>query len=233
LQPVILDVQGRVVDGKHRLEVNPNWKVEKHDEIKTDRDLWLTRLHLNDARRNAHEARKEKIEGIAGLAEYYEKQGLTVFGSKTVHGGGHQNEILDAVIKDLAGAISENFIRVNIPDKYVQGQRESASVKQATLSKKRPKSRGVETQDFVPSGRVLEDSSRLLSVMNAWSYDQFADLKDADWTVLKVILSQIEERIKWVRDGGWKEETAVDFDSMASETEEKKAKADGAEEIAG
>lgn len=227
-------MQGRVVDGKHRLEVNPNWKVEKHDEIKTDRDLWLTRLHLNDARRNAHEARKEKIEGIAGLAEYYEKQGLTVFGSKTVHGGGHQNEILDAVIKDLAGAISENFIRVNIPDKYVQGQRESAGVKQVKLGGKGSGKRSKpDTRDFVSSGSVLEDSSRLLSVMNSWSYDQFTGFRDADWTVLKVIFGQIEERMKWVKDGGWKEETAVDFDSMASETEEKKAKADGAEEIAG
>ena len=40
LQPVILDASGKPVDGLHRLEADPTWRTEKHDEIKTEEDYW-------------------------------------------------------------------------------------------------------------------------------------------------------------------------------------------------
>jgi hypothetical protein len=55
-------------------------------------------------------AKEEKIKIIDSLAEHYQKQGLRVSGSKseTRHDDeSWRNEILDAVIQALDGAISE------------------------------------------------------------------------------------------------------------------------------
>lgn len=128
LLPIIKDAHGRIVDGLHREKANPYWKAEIHESIKTDEDYWKQRAHLNFGRRNAHEARQEKFDIINNLAEYYLKKGYQVMGSKPDNagqGGGSaspKNEVLDAVIKALKGAIPESWIRQNINRKYLQEQ---------------------------------------------------------------------------------------------------------------
>ena len=126
LLPIIKDAHGKIVDGLHREESNPNWKTEVRPEIKTDEDYWKARAHLNFTRRNAQEAREEKLKIVDSLAEYYQKQGYNVSGAKRSEGhqggGNYYNEVLDAVIKALNGAIPESWIRHNIDKKYLQDQ---------------------------------------------------------------------------------------------------------------
>jgi len=123
--PVIKDARGRIVDGLHRKDVDSNWREEIREEIDTDEKYWVTRAHLNYARRNPHEAKREKIQIVDNLAEYYIKQGLNVAGRQRLADGKGApiNEVLEAVIQALNGAISESWIRHNINPKYTQDQK--------------------------------------------------------------------------------------------------------------
>lgn len=126
LRKVVLTPDGKVVDGFHRLEVNPEWGTETWENIKTEEDYWKTRAHLNYTRRNAVENRKEKLRIINSLAEYYVGQGLKTHYMDTYKGDGTipppkaTNQILQAVITALDGAIPESWIRQNLDKKYRQ-----------------------------------------------------------------------------------------------------------------
>ena len=128
LRKAILTKDGRVVDGIHRLEMNPDWEKEIWENVKTEEDYWKTRAHLNYSRRNATQNRQEKIKIINSLAAYYAQQGLKVSGRKPPRSGSAggaipTNEIIAAVVKALNGAIPEKYIRNNIDRKYVQPQK--------------------------------------------------------------------------------------------------------------
>jgi hypothetical protein len=124
LLPIIKDKQGRIVDGLHRTETDAKWRVEIREEIKTDEDYWKARAHLNFSRRNAHEARTEKKDIINNLAKYYrDVKKLNVVGAQRSDGhGAPQNEVLEAVIESLRGAISEDYIRHEIAPEFLQRQ---------------------------------------------------------------------------------------------------------------
>jgi len=81
------------------------------------------------SRRDASANRTEKLKIINSLAEYYVKQGLKIHISDEKDGIGYgvpparaKNEVLDAVIKALDGAIPEGYIRQNIYGEYKQKQ---------------------------------------------------------------------------------------------------------------
>jgi len=120
LLPIIHDSKGRIVDGLHRKETNPEWKKETWDNIKTDEDYWKARAHLNFSRRNAHEKRQEKIKIVNNLADIYIEQGKRISGPKSSTGTSRVNEVLNSVIDALEGAISASWIRQNIDSKYIQ-----------------------------------------------------------------------------------------------------------------
>jgi len=127
LLPVIKDAKGRIVDGLHRTKSNSDWRVEIRKEIETDEDYWKARAHLNFSRRNAQDAHEEKKAIINHLAEYYEGRGLKVSGEKPPRigdkgGASPRNEILDAVIQALDGAMTATYIRQNIDPIYTQDQ---------------------------------------------------------------------------------------------------------------
>lgn len=76
LYPVLVDKKGRVIDGFHRLQADPKWRVQPLDHIDSDEKLLLARCIANWHRRQV--SREEKAEWINGLAEIYKKQGLKV-----------------------------------------------------------------------------------------------------------------------------------------------------------
>jgi len=102
LYPVLLDKHGRVIDGFHRLESDPNWRTEKHPEIDTEEKLLIARCVANWHRRQV--TREEKEEWINRLAEIYKKQGLKVKGdSVTIEYKGKpyttSNQILAKIVE--------------------------------------------------------------------------------------------------------------------------------------
>jgi hypothetical protein len=90
LYPVLVDAKGNVIDGFHRLEADPNWRKEKISEIDTEEKLLVARCVSNWHRRQV--AREEKEDWINGLAEIYQRQGLS---TKGIRG---QNEIKARIV---------------------------------------------------------------------------------------------------------------------------------------
>jgi hypothetical protein len=74
LYPVLIDKQGNVIDGLHRLKADKNWPKIKLENVETEEQRLITRLISNACRRNV--PAKEKIETLAKLGEIYQKEGV-------------------------------------------------------------------------------------------------------------------------------------------------------------
>jgi hypothetical protein len=92
LYPVLVDAEGNIIDGFHRLKADPNWRRERIKEVDTQEKLLVARCVSNWHRRQVE--REEKEEWINGLARIYERQGLKV---KSETGSEHKNEIKDKI----------------------------------------------------------------------------------------------------------------------------------------
>lgn len=92
LYPVLVDAEGNVIDGFHRIEADPNWRREKLPEIDTEEKLLVARCVANWHRRQI--SREEKEEWINDLARIYKKQGLSV---SSLRGGVYINEIKEKI----------------------------------------------------------------------------------------------------------------------------------------
>jgi len=110
LYPVLLDKHGRVIDGLHRLEDEPNWRTEKLEHIDTEEKFLIARLVANKFRRQV--SSEEVREMINKLAEIYYKQGVKpgkisrVIAENTGYAPDTVREYLDSKYKreDLATA---------------------------------------------------------------------------------------------------------------------------------
>lgn len=74
LYPVLVDKHGDIIDGHHRLKVDPNWPRVKLENIKTDEQKFIARLITNVCRREVSAAEKKEI--LEKLALSYLKQGI-------------------------------------------------------------------------------------------------------------------------------------------------------------
>jgi hypothetical protein len=77
LYPVLIDEQGNVLDGQHRLKANPNWRKEVVKGIDSDRKKAMVRLHANWHRQFA---RKEQIlSELALVTDWHETAAYAAF----------------------------------------------------------------------------------------------------------------------------------------------------------
>jgi hypothetical protein len=74
LYPVLIDKQGNIIDGMHRLKADKNWPKIKLENVETEEQRLITRLISNVCRRNV--PAKEKTETLAKLGEIYQKEGI-------------------------------------------------------------------------------------------------------------------------------------------------------------
>ena len=98
LYPVLKSKDGQVIDGFHRLAVDPNWKSVVLSEVDTEEKLLIARAVSNWHRRQV--PKKEKAKWINDLAEIYQKQGYKVEGQSK--GSVPKNEIAEK-IADVTG----------------------------------------------------------------------------------------------------------------------------------
>ena len=112
LYPVLVDAEGNVIDGFHRLEADPNWRKEKLPEIDTEEKLLVARCVANWHRRQI--SREEKERWINGLARIYKKQGLKV-GKREK---GERNEILNKIM-EITG-LSNDIVSEYLDDQFKQ-----------------------------------------------------------------------------------------------------------------
>ena len=117
LYPVLVDAEGNVIDGFHRLEADPKWRTQKLQEINTEEKLLVARCVANWHRRQV--SKEEKAEWINGLARIYEKKGLKV-SSK-----GRRNEILDKIV-EVTG-LHPDTVRLYLSDEFKQTEQARVS----------------------------------------------------------------------------------------------------------
>ena len=63
LYPVLLDNEGNVLDGNHRLKADPNWPKVTLENIKTEQDRIVVKLVGNVCRRSISNAEKTQLVG--------------------------------------------------------------------------------------------------------------------------------------------------------------------------
>ena len=114
LYPVLLDAHGNVIDGLHRLEVDPNWPKQKLGWVKTDKDRELVRAHANLMRRHVElEERKRQFESLARLM---------------AEAGVKKKEIAAEMARIVP--FSDRYVRMLLPDEFKakEMRRESAEI---------------------------------------------------------------------------------------------------------
>jgi hypothetical protein len=74
LYPVLLDGDGNVIDGQHRLHVDKSWPTVRLEHIKSEEDRLPARLISNVCRRTV--SAEEKSEILGRLGEIYLKKGV-------------------------------------------------------------------------------------------------------------------------------------------------------------
>lgn len=110
LYPVLKSKDGQVIDGFHRLAVDPNWKSLVLPEVDTEEKLLVARAVSNWHRRQV--PREEKAEWINGLAETYQKQGLETGSS------GFSNEIRNKIV-EVTG-LAPKTVNIYLSEEYKQ-----------------------------------------------------------------------------------------------------------------
>jgi hypothetical protein len=68
LYPILVDREGNVIDGKHRLAIDPNWRKEILPWVESRKDLLMARIHANLHRRTVPtEERKKEFTEYADI----------------------------------------------------------------------------------------------------------------------------------------------------------------------
>lgn len=122
LYPVLRDAEGKVIDGKHRLDSDPNWFSRTLPHVKTEEQRILVAFHANVGRRKIPV--KEKAGMINALAEIYLAQGLKVQASSVIKDrdgrNKHitENEISQRLYADLKGLVGKSTIGFLLDPKF-------------------------------------------------------------------------------------------------------------------
>jgi hypothetical protein len=116
LYPIIVDKDtSEVVDGKHRLEVDPRWP-RREVEFKSAKERRLCRIHANLMRRQV--SRKERQSQLIELASYLEDEGVP------------REQIAQKVV-ELVPDFSPKYVINLLPAKYKAPKKRAAGVKGA------------------------------------------------------------------------------------------------------
>ncbi len=102
LYPVLLDKEGNIIDGNHRISADGNWPAISLPQVKTEKDRLLARLISNVCRRSVSSGEKKEILGRLG--EIYVEEG--------VHLGKIASKIADET------GMSYRWAMKYLPDKY-------------------------------------------------------------------------------------------------------------------
>jgi hypothetical protein len=74
LYPVLVDKDGEIIDGHHRLRADPHWPVMKLENVKTDEQRLIARLITNVCRRMVSASEKKEI--LKKLYYFYLEKGI-------------------------------------------------------------------------------------------------------------------------------------------------------------
>ena len=126
LYPVLRDSSGKVIDGFHRLDVDPDWKSITLENVENEEGRLIVSVHANILRRGI--SRKEKMKKINDLAEIYYKQGLRPDAKvkRTSKRSGKEfeqtrieNQIKHKIVEVLDGCLNPSQVKNLLLPKYL------------------------------------------------------------------------------------------------------------------
>lgn len=133
LYPVLRDAEGKLIDGFHRIDVNPDWKSLTLEDVKTEEDRLIVSAHANLARRRV--SVQEKTRLVNKLAQIYLDQGLKVESKRIapdVDGRMKvrtENQITQRLFHVMKGAMGKSTI-LKILDPQFKSQSRSDAMKE-------------------------------------------------------------------------------------------------------
>jgi len=133
LYPVLLDADGKPIDGLHRLDENPSWASKKLRQIKTEKQRILARLVAHNARRPI--SFEERQADITALAEEMMKEGTPP-------------ELISTEITNL-GLFTGAYVRLMLGDIFKQSNKART-----------PKHSPEEVKEMLEVGRSVADKSK-------------------------------------------------------------------------
>ena len=110
IDPVVRDVHGKIADGLHRKEVDPNWPEVTRKDLDSDRKFWAFRLIRHKRRLLPRSEMSEAFENLAESIKLEVLQGKLPM----------QTNIVKQIVDDTG--YSEAYIRGILP---VRGKKES------------------------------------------------------------------------------------------------------------
>ena len=117
LYPVLLDAHGNMIDGVHRTEDVPKWRVEKVEHIDTELKRVLARLTVNAQRRTLGSDEADML--VSRAAELFVEQGV------------EKGEIAES-IREMTGW-SKQWIWKHLPQTLKVGERVESGRKGAAI----------------------------------------------------------------------------------------------------
>jgi DNA-binding transcriptional ArsR family regulator len=152
LYPILLDRDGKIIDGRHRLAADENWPKRQLEQVETEEKRIIARLISNVCRRPV--PAEEKREMLEKLGEIYMKNGV-------------EPGKIARKIGEKTG-MSYRWVMKYLPDKYkhsLQSERASAAARRAARGN--PKRRVISI-DLVepPEGAVTIKTYRNTNFVN-------------------------------------------------------------------
>lgn len=151
LYPVLRDAEGKIIDGKHRLDSDPNWFSRVLPEVKTEEQRILVAFHANVGRRSIPV--EEKRQMINALAEIYLARGLKVKVNSVIKDKDgrnkhiSENEITQKLSEDLKGLVGKSTILKLLDSKFKDGALSEAMREAAQIRR-----------DGTPAYKLIKDS---------------------------------------------------------------------------
>jgi len=115
LYPILLDNQGRIIDGEHRYAANRNWKKLRLRHIRSNKDYIIARIISNNVRRFV--SSREKTELLQMLGDIHLKEGMRL------------GEIVYKIADETG--MSYRWVAKYLPDKfkdYIQSAKRATTV---------------------------------------------------------------------------------------------------------
>jgi len=176
LYPILVDREGNVIDGKHRLAIDPNWRKEVVPWVQSRKDLLMARIHANLHRRTVPvEERRTEFTEYADI----------------LHADGTAIGELASTLAELTG-FGEEYVRQLLPPSLKLKMRSELGKKgklaQFQLGKTQPETLPDSKVPLTEEGfaRTVREAPSGSLDLSSWSCVKCGANYRIDWSKMKI-----------------------------------------------
>ena len=176
LYPILVDREGNVIDGKHRLAIDPNWRKEILPWVESRKDLLMARIHANLHRRTVPvEERRTEFTEYADI----------------LHADGTAIGELASTLAELTG-FGEEYVRQLLPPSLKLKMRSELGKKgklaQFQLGKTQPETLPDSKVPLTEEGfaRTVREAPSGSLDLSSWSCVKCGANYRIDWSKMKI-----------------------------------------------